>query len=771
MADITELYRQRQALDEQIQNAINEAKEGGEVITVDGRDFSSFLDFEGKLQSGKLSDLVPLYRKDADGDIDLNYTGELSIEEIVELFGAEAATLLQQAIEAGETSVEDISNAKTDALAAIGESDSSGARGNAISSINAARSSALGAIGESDTAGARGSAISAINTHVENISKPAINQYVEDTTKPTIVKYVDTITKPSIDSYVNSTSKPALDTHTAAKKAELDSYVTSTSKPALDSYTTEKKGEIDTETTAKLNEALAAIGKTDSEGARGEALTALSTALTNALDAIGRTNDEGARKAAVDAITAALNSALSQIGQTDGEGARKAALDAISAALTSAKSEISTAQTSGVDAVGTAKDSALSALDQKIASANSTIDGKVAEATEQATAASGSASAAASSASAAAGSASAAKTSEDNAKLSESGAAASASGAAISASNAATSETNASNSASAAKASETNAASSASAASGSATAAKTSETNAKTSETNAATSASTASTKATEAAASASQAAESAREAANAANSPLATEAAAGRVRITTNPDYAKPSGVTDPVAASIESLQSVRTAVNTALSKIKVMTSEQLNAAIQKAIDEYKAQAQTQGIDLNDTAFLNGGGVTILVSRILELLAQETGDKVTADAMDAAIQEAVKDIPYPTDEEETINVSHEFTGDVDTNETYDYTLGGTIHFRAFKRLRFNVTIIFKQKRVASGSISFRFKLPAGGKYVRFSSGLSGGYDFYSGEEIISVIEESKRDSTLGAFDTRTVTKEYTYSFYLARLS
>ena len=44
-----------------------------------------------------------------------------------------------------------------------------------------------------------------------------------------------------------------------------------------------------------------------------------------------------------------------------------------------------------------------------------------------------------------------------------------------------------------------------------------------------------------------------------AANSPLASESQAGRSRITSNPDYSRPSDNTDPVAASIEALQSVR--------------------------------------------------------------------------------------------------------------------------------------------------------------------------------------------------------------------
>ena len=733
MADITELYKQRQALDEQIQNAINEAKEGGEVITVDGRDFSSFLDFEGKLQSGKLSDLVPLYRKDADGDIDLNYTGELSIEEIVELFGAEAATLLQQAIEAGETSVEDISNAKTDALAAIGESDSSGARGNAISSINAAKTAALGAIGESNTEGARGSAISAIDSHVETVTKPAINQYVDNTSKPSIDQYVNDTSKPSIDSYVNSTSKPALDTYTAEKKAELDSYVTSTSKPALDAYTTEKKGEIDSETTSKLD------------------------------------------------------AALSAIGQTDEEGARKDALDAISASLASAKSEISTAQTNGVNAVDTAKNSAISAIDQKVSSANATIDGKVSAASASANAASESASAAAGSASDAAGSASAAKTSETNAKTSESNAAASASaasgaasGASASAGQAADSASAASNSAGAAASSATQAAGSASAASSSATAAQTSASQAAGSATEAESAAALAKKWASNpvdqpvegSGESAEYSAEHwAKKAEEAANSPAANETTLGRVRITTNPDYARPAGVTDPVSASIESLQSVRTAVNTALSKIKVMTSEQLNAAINKAITEYQAQVQAQGIDLTDTAFLNGGGVTILVSWILTFVAQETGDKVTQAAMDAAIQEAVKDIPYPVDED--VSFSHDFGyyegSSLVGSETItrEYTIeSGIIAFGKAKRITISLSLSGKERSGAMyGTDTYvgQLKLPEGGTYIKLKS--DGGFAFYEGGATILSISVTSKES--GVEDG----KETSATMYLARLS
>ena len=91
--------------------------------------------------------------------------------------------------------------------------------------------------------------------------------------------------------------------------------------------------------------------------------------------------------------------------------------------------------------------------------------------------------------------------------------------------------------------------------------------------------------------------------------SPLADEDNPGRVRYTDNPDYTRPEGMTDPVVISFEKWKEFKDATQEAFDKHKVMTSEQLNAAINKAISEYKAQAQAQGIDLTDTAFLNGGG------------------------------------------------------------------------------------------------------------------------------------------------------------------
>lgn len=480
---LQELKAQRMALDAQIQAAEDEIARSGESIVVDGQTFDKVADFEGTLPSPADTDYFPTYRKDSNGDI--VSTGEITYAGLVATFAEEATTILNQAIAAGNTAVENISDAQSAALGAIGQDDSSGARGAALTSIGTAKEDALDAIGKTDSEGARKNALDAIS--------------------------------------------------------------------------------------AALTSALSSIGQSDTAGARGDAITAIATALANALASIGQTDNEGARKAALDAISTAKANALSAIGESDTTGARGDAIEAINA-LYSAISEAITSANDAWDAKVVADNSA---LDQKISSANQTIDAKVSEATEQAGIATTKASEASQSAQNASGSANTASQ-----KASE----------------ASQSAQDAADSASAASTSEQNASASEEAASNSASAAATSESNAGASATTATEQAGIATTKAGEASTSASQAAESKTGADNAktlaekyanapedevvevkdgvnqysafhysekakaaANSPLASESQAGRSRITSNPDYSRPSDNTDPVAASIEALQTVR--------------------------------------------------------------------------------------------------------------------------------------------------------------------------------------------------------------------
>ena len=113
---------------------------------------------------------------------------------------------------------------------------------------------------------------------------------------------------------------------------------------------------------SKCEEALAAIGTSDTTGLRGQAITAIQNALTSALQSIGRNDNEGARQAALQAIATALQNALNAIGQSDTAGARGAAITSIAEKLAAALLSISNAATS----------------------ANQVIDQKVTTATEQA---------------------------------------------------------------------------------------------------------------------------------------------------------------------------------------------------------------------------------------------------------------------------------------------------------------------------------------------------------------------------------------------------
>ena len=113
---------------------------------------------------------------------------------------------------------------------------------------------------------------------------------------------------------------------------------------------------------SKCEEALAAIGTSDTTGLRGQAITAIQNALTSALQSIGRNDNEGARQAALQAIATALQNALNAIGQSDTAGARGAAITSIAEKLAAALLSISNAATS----------------------ANQVIDQKVTAATEQA---------------------------------------------------------------------------------------------------------------------------------------------------------------------------------------------------------------------------------------------------------------------------------------------------------------------------------------------------------------------------------------------------
>lgn len=247
---LQELKAQRMALDAQIQAAEDEIARSGESIVVDGQTFDKVADFEGSLPSPADTDYFPTYRKDSNGDI--VSTGEITYAGLVDAFAEEATTILNQAIAAGNTAVGNISDAQAAALGAIGQDDSSGARGAAVSSIGTAKDNALSAIGQTDSEGAR---------------------------------------------------KNALDAISAALTSALSSIGQSDTAGA--------RGDAITAIATALANALASIGQTDNEGARKAALDAISAAKAAALSAIGESDTTGARGDAITAINA-LYTAIQQ---------------------------------------------------------------------------------------------------------------------------------------------------------------------------------------------------------------------------------------------------------------------------------------------------------------------------------------------------------------------------------------------------------------------------------------------------------------------------
>ena len=275
MGTLSELLAERRALDAQIEEAKTAIARSGESVVIDGETIDSTVNVEGELANPKDDAFLFTYEKAENGDI--KNVGELTYKQLVDRFAQEATTILNQAIAAGETSVENIQEALTAALAAIGQDNASGARGQAIAAINALYST----IAEAIT-----SANSAWNSQVSTDKSAWASQVTSD----------------------------------------LQSLATA------------------------LSNALAAIGESNSAGARGAAIEAVNEALQNALASIGTSDTTGARGAAITAIQNALNTALA-----------------------SWQSQVSADNT---------------AFDNKVAQANTTIDQKVTTATTKATEAS-----------------------------------------------------------------------------------------------------------------------------------------------------------------------------------------------------------------------------------------------------------------------------------------------------------------------------------------------------------------------------------------------
>ena len=119
-----------------------------------------------KMKTPDSSDVLLAFHIDASGKPIEAESGYYTVALLIQTLGQIATNAEQGAISA-KTAAEAAQAACEAALAAIGNSDTTGLRGQAITAINNARIAALAAIGESDSAGARGNAIAAINAKLQ----------------------------------------------------------------------------------------------------------------------------------------------------------------------------------------------------------------------------------------------------------------------------------------------------------------------------------------------------------------------------------------------------------------------------------------------------------------------------------------------------------------------------------------------------------------------------------------------------------------------------
>lgn len=358
--DLTELYKQRQAIDAEIKTLREQAVREGEVIVIDGVTIDSTIDVDGEMQNPVETDYFFTYRKDDNGDI--IDQGEITYKGLIDRFGqgisgkedeaiqaikdateenkkeldtyaegiktesldplvdrAETAATNAEASEQGaetaynntvaakdeaveainteeQSALSAIDSAKESALDAIGESDAEGARGEAIESIAAALASALSSIGQTDSEGARGDAISSINEKVS-----AFNEKVTEDNS-------------AWDAKIQS-DNAAFDSKVSEANTTIDGKVTTA---------TEKADAASASATAAAGSASEAA---ESEGNAAESASAAATSETNA-----KTSETNAKNSE----TAAKNSEnAAEASETAAEASKNAAAESASAAAVS----------------------------------------------------------------------------------------------------------------------------------------------------------------------------------------------------------------------------------------------------------------------------------------------------------------------------------------------------------------------------------------------------------------------------------------------------
>ena len=191
--------------------------------------------------------------------------------------------------------LQSLSTALSNALDAIGETDSEGARGNAISSIATALQNALASIGQSDTAGARGNAITAITTALNN-ALAAIGQTDSEGARKAALDSINakaTEVNTALDqklSSANTTINQKVQTATD-KAAEAENAAAEAAQSALDAAAAANTPLADENTAGRMKKYSTTGNNTD-----GTIKSELNTSIQNVSDAVS--SEASARSAA-----------------------------------------------------------------------------------------------------------------------------------------------------------------------------------------------------------------------------------------------------------------------------------------------------------------------------------------------------------------------------------------------------------------------------------------------------------------------------------------
>ena len=203
--------------------------------------------------------------------------------------------------------LQSLSTALSNALDAIGETDSEGARGNAISSIATALQNALASIGQSDTAGARGNAITAITTALNN-ALAAIGQTDSEGARKAALDSINakaTEVNTALDqklSSANTTINQKVQTATD-KAAEAENAAAEAAQSALDAAAAANTPLADENTAGRMKKYSTTGNNTDGTihqkgitDAINAAKSELNTSIKNVYDAVS--SEASARSAA-----------------------------------------------------------------------------------------------------------------------------------------------------------------------------------------------------------------------------------------------------------------------------------------------------------------------------------------------------------------------------------------------------------------------------------------------------------------------------------------